>query len=70
MMISKVSIIRHPKKSGYFLMTFCNDCDAPTEVKIELPLSEIALRHVRESADRALQNKAPLNIEFLSKRED
>lgn len=69
MTIAEITISRHPKKPGYFILALCGDCDSPGEGRIELPLSEPALRALRESADRALKNKPALKIEFLTKKE-
>lgn len=70
MTVAKVTVERHPTRSGWFLMTITSMKDFVGETKIELLIRAETLRKIREGADRALSNKPPLNTENLFENED
>lgn len=70
MTVSKVTVVRHEQRRGWFLLTIVSLSNELGETKMELLIREESLRAIREGADRALSNRPPLNTENLFENED
>lgn len=70
MTVAKVTVQKHTKGVGWYLMTICSMRNFIGTTKIELLLREETLRAIREGVDRALSNKPVLETENLFTTED
>lgn len=70
MTVAKVTIKKHDKGVGWYLMTITSMKDFIGTTKIELLIRAETLRAIREGADRALSNRPDPNTENLFKKED